>query len=215
MMKKHKQTNQNDESWNDMKETDPSLEESGKDTPSIQMEQPAVQESQAAMTAEQEVEELRQKWQRLAADYQNYQKRMQRQLEQTSQMAQENVVRSLIPVLDNFLHTLEKGTNSEDVHSVLQGIQIVYDHLMNTLSSLGMKRIDVQPGVPFNPQFHEAMMQEETSEFPSGTVVRELAGGYCMNDRALRPAKVSVAKTPAETECPPSQEPSSDRETQE
>jgi len=200
-MNKQNTIHSDDETPKERNHAEPPLEEAAETAPADGATA-ASPETAAAIPAEQELEQLRQKWQRLAADYQNYQKRMQRQLEQASQMAQESVIRGLIPVLDNFSHTLEKGMGGGDVNTVLQGIQIVHDHLMNTLSALGMKRIEVQSGMPFNPQFHEAVMQEETAEYPAGTIVRELAGGYRMNDRALRPAKVSVAKAPAIIERP-------------
>lgn len=141
--------------------------------------------------------EMTQKWQRLAADYQNYQRRAQRQIEQAGQFAHESIAKGLLPVLDNFQHTLERGREATDVATVMQGVQIVYDHLFNVLEGFGMKRIAVEPGTAFDPNHHEAMLHEESDAAPPGTVVRELAPGYVMNERTLRPAKVSVAKTPS------------------
>ncbi len=140
--------------------------------------------------------ELLDKLQRLAADYQNYQKRATRQIEQSGQYARENIARSLLPVLDNFDHTMEKGSQTQDVAAVMQGVQIVHDHLLNVLESAGMKKITVAPGSVFDPANHEAMMHEDTKEYEPNSVVRELAPGYVMNDRTLRPAKVSVARAP-------------------
>lgn len=142
------------------------------------------------------VDELKAQLQRLGADFQNYQKRSHRQIEQTHEFAQENLLRALLPALDNFEHTLEKGCEAQDVAAVVQGVQIVFDHLRKVLEGVGMQRIEVQPGTAFDPNLHEAMLHEPSDEYPEQTIVRELAPGYQMNGRTLRPAKVSVAKAP-------------------
>ena len=146
-----------------------------------------------------EVGQLRQRLQRLGADFQNYQKRTQKQIEQAAEMARQDLVRSLLPVLDNFEHTLEnlnKEGQNHDVTSLVQGIGIVYDHLRGDLKSTGLRKIEVRQGDPFDPSLHEAMLHEESDEFAENSVLRELAAGYTMRDRTLRPAKVSVAKAP-------------------
>jgi len=162
-----------------------------------------------------ELAELKGRLQRLGADYQNYQRRTGRQVEQSRQLAQEEMARSLLVALDNFEHTLEKGREAQDVAAVLAGVQIVYDHMVDILRGHGMERILVEPGAPFDPNLHQAMLHEPTSEYADQTVVRELAPGYAMNGRTLRPVKVAVAKRPAqeapeagpaETAAPESQE---------
>ncbi len=149
---------------------------------------------QVKPSMEQELEELRGRFQRLAADYQNYQKRSYKQIEQTGQFAREEIARSLLTVLDNFEHTLAKGAEFADVAAVLDGVKIVYDHLMSVMAGQGVTKIEIQTGEPFNPNLHEAMLHEESDECEENTILRELAAGYMMNGRTLRPAKVSVAK---------------------
>ena len=152
------------------------------------------------LSPEQEMEQLKQRLQRLGADYQNYQKRANKQLEQATQIAREGLVKSLLPVLDNFEHTLEninsleKSGNTPEFGALLKGVQIVHDHLMDALTAAGVHRIEVNQGEPFDPSLHEAMLQEENEHFPENTILRELARGYLMNGRTLRPAKVSVAR---------------------
>lgn len=148
----------------------------------------------------QEIADLQGRLQRLGADYQNYQKRAQRQIEQAVAFAREDMARALLAVLDNFDHTLQKGRETTDVNALLQGVRIVHDHLFNTLATLGLAPMPVTPGDEFDPSRHEAMLHEPTSDVPEGCVVRELARGYVMNDRTLRPAKVSVAKAPVQDE---------------
>lgn len=146
------------------------------------------------------VELLKQQLQRLGADYQNYQKRSQKQVEQSTQFAKENFVRDVLPVLDNFRHTLEKGTEAQDAAAIIKGAQIVYDHLANVLAGQGVKQIEVAQGDAFDPSRHEAVVYEENEQLDENTVVRELAAGYLMNGRTIRPAKVTVAKSPDKKE---------------
>ncbi len=147
--------------------------------------------------------------QRLAADFQNYQKRTARQSEMTIQQTREDFARLLLPALDNFDHALEKGVEYSDVAAVLDGVKIVYDHLLGILNGAGLKKIEIQPGCPFDPSRHEALMQEESQVLPPQTIVRELACGYIMNERTLRPARVSVARAPIEPEL--TEKPSGDQ----
>jgi len=147
-----------------------------------------------------ELEELKQKMQRLGADYHNYQKRSQKQIEQTAAMVSEGIVRAILPVLDNFEHALEKSGQTTDMDALLHGVKIVYDHLVNILEGVGMRRIEVKTGDEFNPSQHEAILHEESDGMPANAVVRELAHGYIMNGHTLRPAKVSVAKPPTSDE---------------
>jgi len=150
--------------------------------------------------AQLELAELKQRMQRLAADYQNYQKRSLRQIEQASQLAKENLIKSLLTVLDNFEHTLEKGREQTEISALLQGVQIVYDHMVNVLEGAGMRRIEVKAGDYFDPNLHEAMLHEESEQYPENRILRELVTGYAMNDRTLRPVRVSVAKAPVADE---------------
>ena len=148
-------------------------------------------------TPEDTIAELKDQLLRLAAEYQNFQKRSMRQIDQAREFAAENMVKIILPVMDNFQHALEKGKESGDVVSVMQGVQIVYDHLNNTLESAGMKKIIVEPGCNFEPGKHEALLHLESADVEPNCVIMELAPGYEMNGRTLRPAKVSIAKAVA------------------
>ena len=167
----------------------------------------AVEQPTAEPSLEEQFNELKARYQRLGADYANYQKRSQRQIEQASQFAQESVARALLPALDNFEHSLVQGSEDMNPATILQGVQIVYDHLSKTLGSFGMQRVAVKTGSDFNPNIHEAVLHEETADLEPNQIVRELAAGYIMNDRTLRPAKVSVAKAPSAPEAAADQTP--------
>ncbi len=162
--------------------------------------QPELKVTDSIDDKEQQLGELQLKYQRLAADFQNYQKRSLKQIEQAGQFSKENLVKALLPALDNFEHALEKGADAQDPNAIIDGIKIVYDHLMDIFTSEGLKPIAVENGCPFNPNMHEALMQEESEELAPNSIVRELGRGYMMNDRAIRPAKVSVAKAPVLTQ---------------
>ena len=157
--------------------------------------------TEAPAGIEQEMVELKYRLQRLGADYQNYQKRADKQIEQAARLARENLVKSLLPVLDNFEHTIENlenpGESQQDIAAILKGVRIVYDHLMSDMESAGLERIQVNQGEHFDPTRHEAMLHEESDEFEDNTIIRELVPGYLMNGRTLRPTRVSVAKPAA------------------
>ncbi|MBN2064469.1 MAG: nucleotide exchange factor GrpE [Sedimentisphaerales bacterium] len=158
------------------------------------------EQAEPVKTTEPSAAELKDQLLRLAAEYQNYQKRTIRQIEQAGQYAAEHFAKNLLPVLDNFQHALDKGMTSNDVASVMQGLHIVFDHLHNTLESAGMKKIRVNAGEVFDPARHEALLHVESEDIESGHIVAELAPGFEMNDRTLRPAKVSVAKPKAQAD---------------
>lgn len=159
-----------------------------------QSEQAVRKKETDAAQIDQELAELKERLQRLSADYQNYQKRSFRQIEQARQLAKEEMAKGLLAVLDNFEHALEKGQQAQNVAAVQEGVRIVYDHLLKVLGSEGLERIEVEAGMSFDPNLHEAMLHEPSSEYEDNTILRELTAGYMMNDRTLRPAKVSVAK---------------------
>ncbi len=192
-----KENKHNQQADSDKEQTSPSEEQ-----PDTSNEQTRAETAAASENLEQEIEDLKQRLQRLGADYQNFQKRSLRQIEQAAQMAREEIARTLLPVLDNFEHTLNADHAGQDTAKILEGVQIVYDHLLNVLAGHGCKPIPVQTGDAFDPAQHEALMKVEHDELPENAVVAELARGYAMNERTLRPAKVSVAKPPAANEQP-------------
>lgn len=133
--------------------------------------------------------------QRVAADYQNYQKRMARQQVETRQFARVEMMKTLVPILDDFERCLEAARTAESLEKVVEGIQLVFQHLQQALRSHDLETIE-SLGKPFDPELHEAMMEKETADVRPRTVVHEFARGYRLNDRVLRPAKVIVSKLP-------------------
>jgi molecular chaperone GrpE len=130
---------------------------------------------------------------RLAADYENTKKRLEREREMSLKYAEENILRELLPGIDNIERAMEQGRESDNIEGLLEGVELTRDGLMATLEKYGVKAIE-SIGQPFDPNIHEAIAMEETEEIAPNLVVREFQKGYVYKDRLLRPAKVIVSK---------------------
>lgn len=144
-----------------------------------------------------EADELREKNLRLLAEVQNQQKRAAREKQEALRYAEGDFARDLLPVLDDFERTrAAEAESTGEASAVLDGVRIVHEHLLKVLSQHGITPIDALHQ-PFDPSFHEAMLQQPSDEHPAGTVIQELARGYRMHDRVLRPSRVIVSSGPA------------------
>ncbi len=163
------------------------------------------QESPGEATAEVEVSSLRterddllSRLQRIAADYQNYQKRIRRDIDQAREFANEDLIKSLLPVLDDMERALEAARANHDPEDpLLKGMQLVHDKALATLERFGLQTIDAE-NQPFDPDQHSAMMQEPSTDKPPQTVLRELVKGYRLKGRTIRPSAVVVSQAPDE-----------------
>lgn len=147
-----------------------------------------------------ELEEARQKLQeseekvlRLAAEFENTKKRLQREREISLKYAEENVLKELLPGIDNIDRAMEQGQGSNSMESLLEGIELTRKGLSATLEKFGVKAIE-SIGEPFDPNIHEAVAMEETEEMEPNRVLKEFQKGYLYKDRLLRAAKVIVSK---------------------
>jgi molecular chaperone GrpE len=136
---------------------------------------------------------LYEKLARAQADFQNSRKRIQAEADQRLQYAHAGLIKSLLPVIDNFERALAQDPGKTDAAAILRGMQIIHDQWLNVLKQQQVQEIAPQPGEPFDPTRHEALMHQP-SEFPEGSVVQTLQKGYALHDRTLRPAQVSVSK---------------------
>jgi molecular chaperone GrpE len=132
---------------------------------------------------------------RLAADFENYKKRIRQEQLDTMKYAAATVAERLLPVLDDADRALSHAPEGVD-ESWLKGVRLTFQKLEEVLGSVGVERIE-SLGAPFDPKQHEAVASEETAKHPEDTVVAELRAGYRMHDRVLRPALVKVARPPA------------------
>ncbi|HEY2586784.1 MAG TPA: nucleotide exchange factor GrpE [Tepidisphaeraceae bacterium] len=131
---------------------------------------------------------------RTTADFRNTQKRLEQEMDQRVQYANSSLIKSLLPVIDNFERALAVDPSKADAASILKGMQIVHDQWMNVLGQQQVQEIAPQPGTPFDPNLHQAIMQQD-SVYPVPTVVQLLQKGYALHGRTLRPAQVAVSKS--------------------
>ncbi len=141
--------------------------------------------------------DLLEKLQRVSADYANYQKRAPKQITESIAYEKETIVKSILPVMDNFEHTLSHAGTAENVEAVTKGVQIIYDQMLDIMKSLNVEQI-VALGEKFDPASHQAMMQRPEPDKEDGIILEEFQKGYRLNDRVIRPSRVIVNKLPAE-----------------
>jgi molecular chaperone GrpE len=133
---------------------------------------------------------------RTLADFDNFRKRSRRELSDMERRAREDLLKELLPVFDNLERAAAHAGSATDVKALADGLGLVMKQFGDTLAKLEIERIKAQ-GEPFDPAFHEAVQQVETTEHPPGTVLYEVQAGYRLGDRLIRPAVVVVAKPPA------------------
>lgn len=146
-----------------------------------------------------EKDEIFAQLQRVSADYVNYQKRAPKQIADTIAYEKEKIIKSLLPVLDNFEHTLANAHSAERTEDFLKGVKIIYDQMLNILKSHGVEQIDAK-GEKFDPVFHEAMTRRSEPQEQVDIVLEEFQKGYKLGERVIRPSRVIVNKLSAEKE---------------
>ena len=157
-----------------------------------------VQELQAQAA---KAEEYRNQLLRTAADLDNYKKRAAREKQEAIKFANESLLGKLIPVLDNFDMALAAVSNAQasatqgTAESLQQGVAMIQQQLKQALADAGLEEINAA-GQPFDPNYHEAVSQQESTEVPEGHVLQQLRKGFKLRERLLRPATVVVAKAP-------------------
>ncbi|MAF91250.1 MAG: nucleotide exchange factor GrpE [Bdellovibrionaceae bacterium] len=132
----------------------------------------------------------------LRADFDNYRKKMIEERSSWKKYGSEGVLRQIIAVLDNFDLALMTEVNPENLQSFHEGVKMIRAEMGSSLETAGVKEIEVM-GKAFDPQIHEALGAEESSEVEDGHVLRVFKRGYKLHDRILRPAQVIIAKTPS------------------
>jgi molecular chaperone GrpE len=143
---------------------------------------------------EKEAEENYDRLLRLSAEFENYKKRSSRESEEFRKFANQSLIKEMLSVVDN----LELAMNSTNGHKaidkdLLQGLEMTHREILKVFEKFNVKPIEAK-GQPFDPTFHEAVMQEETNDHAKNTVINEMQRGYMIHDRLLRPSMVVVAK---------------------
>jgi molecular chaperone GrpE len=157
----------------------------------------------AELTADQEMEmvrsqlgEARDKMLRAQAELDNYRKRARRELEDERRYAEIDLIRDLLPVLDNISRAVDAAEKKADAASLLEGIKLVRQQLGSLLERHNCKPIEAE-GQPFDPAHHEAVMQQPSADHAENTVMMAVQTGYQLHDRVVRPAQVIVSKKPS------------------
>jgi molecular chaperone GrpE len=169
-------------------------------------EAPAAEAASPAQPAPPTPEELHQKLQaahdelkdrllRTAAEFENYKKRVKRELEDAQSRGRDGLLKEVLPVLDNLERALQ---HAQEKDPLAVGVRMVEKQLLSALEKFGITRFSAV-GQPFDPSMHEAIQQVETRDVPAGSVASEFAKGYMSGGRLLRPAMVAVAKAPADS----------------
>lgn len=145
------------------------------------------------------VEELEDRLLRAKADTQNLRRRFAVEQSSAIRYANAELMKSLLGILDDFERSLAATETSDNLQAVVDGAELVYQNLIQALRSQGLHAIDALHE-PFDPNVHEAIMQQPSADYPAGTVVEEISKGYRLHDRVIRPTKVVVSKEPDEAQ---------------
>ncbi|MFD2116142.1 nucleotide exchange factor GrpE [Paenibacillus yanchengensis] len=139
-----------------------------------------------------EIEAEQQRTLRVQADYDNFRRRTMKEKEELGKYASMKLVEQLLPVLDNFERAIAAAATNNDYDSLAKGVDMIFRQFAQTMEQEGLKPMETV-GEPFNPEYHQAIMQVESDEYEEGIVVEEVQKGYILKDKVLRPAMVKVS----------------------
>jgi molecular chaperone GrpE len=134
---------------------------------------------------------------RTQAEFENYQKRAQRDRAQDLRYAQAPLAFDILAILDNLDRAVAAAQQAGETGPLVQGVAMVQSQVLDAFRRHGVTRIEAK-GEPFDPNLHQAVMQQPSQDYPPGTVIQVLEHGYRIHDRVLRPARVIVSTAPAE-----------------
>ena len=140
-----------------------------------------------------ELSETKDSFLRLAAEFENYKRRIERERGLALKYAEEQILKELLPSIDNLERAIEQGQKTHNAEDLLAGVELTYKGMVSTLEKFELISME-SVGEPFDPNVHEALAMEESAEVDPNCVLREFEKGYMYKDRLIRPAKVVVAK---------------------
>jgi len=174
------------------------IEETVENTEATETKEEVVEEKTAEELLQEKVdkleEELKQsedKYLRLYAEFENFKRRKNKEIETNNVYKSQKVITEILPSLDNLERALQVESDNEEIKSLLKGVEMVYEGLLNVLKSEGVELIETE-NAQFDPNYHHAVMQEEDSENESGAILDTFQKGYKLKDRVIRPAMVKV-----------------------
>lgn len=174
------------------KEEDETNNEKESDNSTCENDNSEAQEEDECEKLKAELEDLNNKYLRLAADFDNFRKRQAQERESLLKYGAAETMTKLLVVLDTFERAKESLENVEDAKSVKESYEVAFKQLLDTLKKAGLETIDAL-GAEFDPNLHEAIAQTPTNEQPDNTIISQMQKGYKLGDRVLRPALVNVA----------------------
>ncbi|MCT1397833.1 nucleotide exchange factor GrpE [Paenibacillus sp. p3-SID867] len=202
MNKEHKDAVQDtvtEEMMEETLENTPNTGESGSAEEAVNPEQeiPVTESADEAGSAEleklqAEVLEHQQRTLRVQADFDNFRRRTQKEKEDLGKYASSKLITELLPVIDNFERALQASEENPEFESFSKGVSMIFRQLESVLATEGLTAMK-SVGEPFNPEYHQAIMQVESEEYEEGIVVEEVQKGYMLKDKVLRPAMVKVS----------------------
>lgn len=148
----------------------------------------------AEAEAQREEDDLEQKYLRLAADFENYKKRLVKEKADVVAYGNEELIKALLNVLDNLERALEHTESEDDSTALLEGVKLVHKQFVSCLEKFGVTNVDAAKGTEFDPRYHQAIERVESKELSSGLILSQMLPGYMLKDRLLRPALVVVSK---------------------
>lgn len=153
------------------------------------------EESESQDTKIKELEKLandnEEKYLRLYAEFENYKRRIQKENETNKTYQSQRVLTDILPTIDNIERALQIEGDDESFKSLQKGVQMVHESLLRALKDNGLEEIESE-GQAFDPNFHQAVVQDDNPDFKSGDITQELQKGYKLKDRVLRPSMVKV-----------------------
>ncbi|GAB0292792.1 nucleotide exchange factor GrpE [Staphylococcus pseudintermedius] len=138
-----------------------------------------------------EVDAKEEQYLRLYAEFENYKRRIQNEAQTQKKYQAQKVLTDVLPALDNFERALKIEGDDESFNALKKGVEMVYESLLKALEDNGLEKIKTE-GEQFDPNFHQAVMQDENPDFESGQITEELQAGYQLKDRVLRASMVKV-----------------------
>ncbi|MBI5972621.1 nucleotide exchange factor GrpE [Staphylococcus caledonicus] len=135
--------------------------------------------------------ENEEKYLRLYAEFENYKRRIQKENETNKKYQSQRVLTDILPTIDNIERALQIEGSDESFKSLQKGVQMVHESLLRALQENGLEEIKSE-GQEFDPNYHQAVVQDDNPDFKSGEITQELQKGYKLKDRVLRPSMVKV-----------------------
>ncbi len=154
---------------------------------------PTKEQDEKIAVLEKEAAEWKDSYIRKVAEFQNYTKRRDREIDEFRKYASEKIIVKVVEVMDNLERALQSSNQTKDFDSLVKGVEMTFSQLKRVIQEEGVEALE-SVGKEFNPYEHHAMMQEENKEFEHNTVIAEFQKGYKMKDKVIRPALVKVAK---------------------